>query len=437
MINQWQLETIDGNSNLFINNLLSYFKETKNKDYLLDLNNKNKNYIESFILKTVLFHFKRLNLIFDENIHYIEFGFNKKSNDFTLTPILTSITYLNDSSNLTAITNLTIDSYKYKMFDDINICLSYSNKLKHITFDGNLFHYNIIEDNDECCNIVINILDYKPENVFYYYNKNIVNNNTLLSSEPDIDIVFNEINKNKTIILDDENYKFENVEQMIYNKNTLIFSKLIDEQYFKEFNTFYFEKEERNISEIFKNKDYNNSRIDINIQKYFQRFIIEKIFQTEICNWIINESEKYAENNGGWMKNRHPLYPTNDLPIEKIGNISSFILHSFENIIEKIKKYYCLNETHLFEIDDLFIVKYDINLQTSLEEHTDQSDLTVNILLNNSNDFEGGGTQFDDDIIIKLNQGDMLIHSGNVKHSGLPITKGKRYLLVLFLKIFL
>ena len=75
--------------------------------------------------------------------------------------------------------------------------------------------------------------------------------------------------------------------------------------------------------------------------------------------------------------------------------------------------------------------------QKLLEMHTDTGCITVNILLSDPSDFTGGGTYFEDDITIKLNQGDMLIHSSNSKHAGLEITQGKRYVLVFFINLLL
>jgi len=56
-------------------------------------------------------------------------------------------------------------------------------------------------------------------------------------------------------------------------------------------------------------------------------------------------------------------------------------------------------------------------------------------LLSNPHDFEGGGTYFDDGLIMKGEQGDLIIHSSKINHSGVSITKGTRYLLVGFANI--
>lgn len=70
-----------------------------------------------------------------------------------------------------------------------------------------------------------------------------------------------------------------------------------------------------------------------------------------------------------------------------------------------------------------------------LELHKDGSFLSFNILLSHPDDFEGGGTYFDDGLTMTPEQGGLTIHSSKIKHSGLPITKGIRYLLVGFVNI--
>jgi predicted 2-oxoglutarate/Fe(II)-dependent dioxygenase YbiX len=103
---------------------------------------------------------------------------------------------------------------------------------------------------------------------------------------------------------------------------------------------------------------------------------------------------------------------------------------------EIIKFYSIADKDYHYEINDLFIVKYEKYKQTHLSLHTDDSCLTINILLSDTNEFTGGGTYFEDDIITHLNQGDAIIHSSQTKHAGVEITEGKRYLLVFFINIY-
>jgi len=62
--------------------------------------------------------------------------------------------------------------------------------------------------------------------------------------------------------------------------------------------------------------------------------------------------------------------------------------------------------------------------------------LSFNVLLNQSTDFEGGGTYFKHlDRSVTINQGDFLLHSGLVLHGGHPITSGIRFILVGFIDV--
>jgi len=423
MINQWEIS--EKNIPL-LNNLIEYHKQHNNKNYLLDLNNHNISYLENFILKIALFHFKRLNINFDKTKHYVEFSFNKKIIYSDPSPILTCITNLNNIDNPIMISNLSIEMYKFKKIDNMNFVLSYPNKLTHTCFENPVYY----DYNKDSLTILINVFDERPYNIFYYYEKVTENN--------DFDLTFIDKNNNvKTIEIDNEIHNFENLSNLIYNKNADVFTQLIKlETNTNIVNTFIFKKLKRDSSVILKKKINEMLNFDMNVSKFNQRFTIKNIFQKDICHWIINEAENYAINNGGWNKSRHKYFPTTDLPLEKIKNVFSFILHSFNNITNNIKKCYCLDDNVLFEIDDLFIIKYDVEQQTGLDLHSDQSDITVSVLLNDGSDFEGGGTYFLDELVVKLEQGDMLIHSGNVKHAGLSISNGRRYLFTAFIKLY-
>jgi hypothetical protein len=84
-----------------------------------------------------------------------------------------------------------------------------------------------------------------------------------------------------------------------------------------------------------------------------------------------------------------------------------------------------------------FIVKYDAeNGQTNLKPHHDSSVYTINIALNDVSCYEGGGVNFISKSItfVNKNVGWLILHPGRLTHyhEALPITKGKRYILVSF-----
>ena len=66
--------------------------------------------------------------------------------------------------------------------------------------------------------------------------------------------------------------------------------------------------------------------------------------------------------------------------------------------------------------------------------HADGSLFSINILLNDPADFDGGGTYFELTCQrVRPPRGSAIAHSGDLRHCGKPITRGERYLLVGFI----
>ena len=440
---------------------------TQNNTSLLDLSKDFYSLIEKFVYDTAIFHFKRLNIKNIDN-YFIEFWsktkfdthllhldcdeYNKKTNMQYNYPLLSCVTYLNDNSSPTIITNIDLEKYKYKEFENqTELFLSIPKINKQITFDGKYFHGStLLDDNITPENryiIAINLWDIKPNNVNYYINNN--NAQGLFDKNEQIIFIDSTINNTQIINVCNNVINYNLFEDILYNNNktacyqfkNLIHIDLDISSYFFVLDTT-IEKKKQDLK--LKNKygniidDINeimNEKISLKYNRFLQRFSYNKIYTVDMCRYIISECEKYAVNNGGWTTKRHDNYPTTDLPVDKIQSIFGLILESMTTIIKKLKKSYNLNENIDININDLFVVKYEAASQNYLELHHDGSFLSFNILLSDNNDFEGGGTYFDDGLTAYLEQGDILIHSSKIKHSGLPITKGTRYLLVGFVNI--
>lgn len=445
-----------------INNL---FEKTR----LLDLTKTKYSKIEKYVYDIAIYHFNKLNININSN-YFVEFWIKSKFDTHKLHvdcdenlkninleynyPLLSCITYFNETKTPTIITNINMNKYMYKKFDnEKSIFFSFPKKNKQITFDGKYFHgstilneeYNIYEDRYI---LAINLWDKKPNNIDYFMPDNkaeeMYNNNITLL---DINESEEEI---KPILVDNKILNYKLFENILYKKqkNVFFFLKDLVSSELDKFNNFKLycdENEEKNKQTLeLKNKygDIINDFIELqdekNIIKYnrfLQRFLYTDIYCPSICNWIISQCENYATNNGGWTKKRHNKYPTTDLPIESIPHVFTFVLESFNTISKKIRNSYNLHEDMKLNIIDLFVVKYKYDEQNHLEMHCDGSFISFNILLNSTSDFEGGGTYFDDGLIMKQEQGQIIIHSSKIKHAGLPITKGLRYLLVGFINI--
>lgn len=492
-INIWKLneyhymdEMIKEINNNLNNNLNDQF-------CLLDMNKSKYSVLEKYVYDIAMFHFKRLNKDVNsdydiKNNHFVEFWVKYKYRTSTLHvdcdeylkktqgeykyPLLSCITYLNDSNVPTVITNIDLDRFTTKNIEkDLSLFFSFPKKGKQITFDGKYFHGSALlceksiesNINKDRYVIAINLWDKKPIELKYYNNSCEKDDDLIINKEQFIYLESEEHTENRNILniglsKDIMNYKlFENI---LYNSTGRVFnifdnilnykkSDLQTQCHIHNYKVFLDETIQvknlesqlkttlDNILEDVKECLDDSMAIKYN-NRFLQRFIYPKIYCPSVCKWIINECETYAEKNEGWTKKRHDNYPTTDLQVKSISSIYNFVLGSLQIISEKIKKSYCLNNETVIDFKDLFIVKYKHDEQNFLEMHKDTSIVSFNILLSDpNNDFEGGGTYFDDGLVIKSELGDLIIHSGKIRHSGLPITKGTRYLLVGFMDLHL
>jgi hypothetical protein len=164
-----------------------------------------------------------------------------------------------------------------------------------------------------------------------------------------------------------------------------------------------------------------------------QVYIVPNVLTLEECNYIIDESEAYADLYE-WKNDRHANYPTVDNDTKNIPNLKEFIENMVYNkIIPEYSKYYNI-PSNIININETFVVKYSIGGQTFLEPHTDGSEFSFVLKLND--DFIGGGTYFVDiNKKISTSIGSAVIFCGKNKHMGLEITQGTRYILAGFLNI--
>lgn len=164
-------------------------------------------------------------------------------------------------------------------------------------------------------------------------------------------------------------------------------------------------------------------------------FVVRDILKKSECDWLVQEAEAHARDNGGWTKKRHEHYPTTDLEIDDIPACKLVMRNIVrDRIYPRIAALYGVDINCLY-IDEIFVAKYsaDEGSQASLEYHTDESEFSFVIPLNDG--FEGGGTRFEaTKDRVKPETGHALIFPGNVRHEGMAVTKGTRYIAAGFLK---
>lgn len=171
------------------------------------------------------------------------------------------------------------------------------------------------------------------------------------------------------------------------------------------------------------------------------------LFTPEQCNQLMRMSEYHAykgigSNWAGWTNEIYTLTAQHMACRDVPG-----FLPSTDGIFRQLlKDLYTLYPGQLRQGSIRFetagephLVKYNGKAKGTVL-HTDNDDevafksITINALLSPDDDFDGGGTYITAiDRTVKLKQGEMLIHLGDLEHAGTEITSGVRRLLVAFL----
>ena len=90
-------------------------------------------------------------------------------------------------------------------------------------------------------------------------------------------------------------------------------------------------------------------------------------------------------------------------------------------------------------MSDAFVVRYDADAATGpgrreLPPHVDESVLSATVMLNDQAEYEGGGVWFAaTGDAINADAGSVVAFAGGLRHGGLPVTRGTRYIVALFM----
>jgi hypothetical protein len=149
---------------------------------------------------------------------------------------------------------------------------------------------------------------------------------------------------------------------------------------------------------------------------------------------IVFGCEKYAQTQEtGWFTNLYSL-TKQDIALREIP----YLYKASRPIVSYVKKVTSLLVSSELKTDknQPHVLKYSVedgSNHTGVELHHDKCDFTINIMMSRSNSYQGGGTYFPEaNQNVRLEFGEFLIHPGCCVHGGVDITKGNRYLMVLF-----
>jgi GR25 family glycosyltransferase involved in LPS biosynthesis len=158
-----------------------------------------------------------------------------------------------------------------------------------------------------------------------------------------------------------------------------------------------------------------------------------QLFTPKFCK----EAIALAETMDNWTQDRHEFYPTNDVLLQDIR-----LQDIYHRVLKEIVYPLCIHIWHLEGhkwkdmFSENFMIRYTTERQSHLSLHHDFSDISMVVKLND--EFEGGGTWFPryNTLSNPSKIGTASLHPGRVthRHGARPISAGKRYIAVSFMR---
>ena len=172
------------------------------------------------------------------------------------------------------------------------------------------------------------------------------------------------------------------------------------------------------------------------------------LLDPEDCAWVIEQVEAQAAISG-WTKDRHVQAPTTDIPVSSVPAIRDWFDNELRSkLFPMVHSRFpdTFRDPSELRVLDAFVVRYDAREQASLPTHQDENTFSFTIALNDRSEYEGGGTAFErlrpvespegtpfERTVLNADAGGVVAFPGKLRHGGNVVTKGRRYIIPLFL----
>ncbi len=186
------------------------------------------------------------------------------------------------------------------------------------------------------------------------------------------------------------------------------------------------------------------------IDEELKVFVVD-LLTPETCDLVrcmTNEHVKKVHESGNKVATWRTLYTytKRDLPCSEVKGLTSRVTdHIMASIIDVVGAIFDKKEEaaklHPRSWKEPHLLSY-VKLEnqtphTGVEMHYDGCDITWNCMLSKSSEYDGGGTYIRAlRKTVRLEQGQVLVHPGELYHKGCDITRGKRDLIVCFMDGF-
>jgi len=159
--------------------------------------------------------------------------------------------------------------------------------------------------------------------------------------------------------------------------------------------------------------------------------ILPQLLSRDECARLLALARAHGAEHG-WSS-LHRRYPTVDMPVAALSGGPAIAASVAERALPAFERFFGAEygPPESLVVRDCFVAKYDAEGQAGLGGHLDESVLSLVMTLNETSEFEGGGTYFEHaDLHVAPEQGDAVCFLGKVLHEGRPITRGHRFVLV-------
>lgn len=429
------LWTIDN----YIKNIVQNYIKTENFTFI---SNENDDVHTNYNIKMEYYVWNNTSA----NESYFEYDKENKSSPLFSVIIPWKLTSKN---NFVAVTDLDLETYKYKELpEDTSIVFSSLCEKNYIVIDGTKYCRLVSSSDDD---VILKINVWKSDCVCLKTDCECIKNDNTLEKEKEKVLLTRNCNIIRESIRDGSFY-----EKFIYDEEletTTTINNLLSKQTISD--------NDDNIAKLLIVTMKNQTKYDLSLlsQKYgdemakdifpfvnadveldkenrfYRNKIVPKILSMDVCYWMINESHKKNE----WEQSSNQNFDQT-MNIENLPSVFNYIMFVSNFWLDHVKKLYSITNINL-NIREIFIAKYTNEHPVVVlnEYNNDETFLSVQVQLNDVVDFRHqGAIRFEnenepDDILIQ--QGDMFVYNGLRPRTNGGITEGEKIVLVFLIDI--
>jgi len=160
------------------------------------------------------------------------------------------------------------------------------------------------------------------------------------------------------------------------------------------------------------------------------------VFSEEECAEVVAMAEAYFAERGGWTQLPSGRYQIDGFWIKDVPPVKAWFdarlkTTLFPTLVALYPEF--VDDVAHLCMDSAYVFKYNPETGGQSDIHTDSGCLTFTIALNPKEEYDGGGTWFENlgpqGTVVEMDVGQVTFRPGGVRHQGHAITRGRRYVI--------